>query len=265
MVLVINATLPRKITVGQAKEVVEVADVLAMVRVEETKETHPALITMWRDAVQVVTNLKPGKFYQTQLVVKNVKDLGDNRKFLRMACNSGAAWAPDTSRSDFDLTKIANYFKEAPYTEWGSLADAKDSGDQLRMVRGTVMRAFKGTSKAGRQFASMTIATDEMMMDPDVLTKLNGLTVYVEPTIMKYGEQSNLMLFGMFQRPQRDNTQVVLNAVGVVPVYSTPYIEPAPEANIPPTQSNPNIMGEATIPTGAPKAPAPPPAEDMFK
>jgi len=272
-VLVVDKTPPRIIAVGVQKEKVEVSDIVAIVRLEEQKETIPALITMWRDAARLVSALVPGKFYATQLVMKSQKVFDDGKKFLRMACNSGAQWALDSSRADFDLRKVDKLFIEAHPKDWGALADAKDSDDQFRLVKGTVMRAFKGESKQDhRPFASLTIATDEMMMNPDTLTETNGLVAYIDPSQCRYGDSSNIYLIGTFQRSNKDNTSIVMRVNGIVSIYTVPFVEPPPEGGpgVLPIQSpptNPNIIGEVQIQTGGPaKAPAtPPPAEELFK
>lgn len=270
-VLVVDKTPPRTITVGVQKEKVEVSDIFAVVRLEEQKETIPALITMWRDAARLVGGLIPGKFYATQLVMKSQKVFDNGMKFMRMACNSGAQWALDSARTDFNLQKVDKLFIEAQHKDWGALADAKDADDQFRLVKGTVMRAFKGESKDKRPFASLTIATDEMMMNPDALTETNGLVAYIDPSQCRYGESSNIYLFGTFQRSNKDNTSIVMRVNAIVPIYAVPFVEPPPEAasglNVQPSPANPNIMGEIQLQTGgAPKTPAQPPAaEELFK
>jgi hypothetical protein len=267
-VLVIDKTSVRTAITGAEKEKVDVADVLAVVKLEESNVQSPTLITLWREAARIVTSLVPGKFYTTQLVPKSSKDLPNGGKFMRMTSSAGSQWAlsPKHTSVDFDLRKSEKLFMEAGYKDWAPLADAKDSADQFRLVKGTIMRTFKGESKDGRAFGSMTIATDEMMWNPDTLNESNGLVVYIDPSMMRYGEQSHVMLIGTFQRSQKDTAQVNMAASGIIPDgLVVPYVEQKREgpAGLPVQgQTGSDVMGQISAPLGQP---APPSADELFK
>jgi hypothetical protein len=269
-VLVIDKGSVRTAITGAEKEKVEVTDVLAVVKLEESNVQAPTLITLWREAARIVTSLIPGKFYTTQLVPKSSKDLPNGGKFMRMTSSAGAQWALSPKHNvDFDLRKAEKLFMEAGYKDWAPLADAKDSADQFRLVKGTIMRTYKGESKDGRAFGSMTIATDEMMWNPDTLNESNGLVVYIDPTMMRYGEQSHVMLIGTFQRSQKDTTQVNMAASGIIPDgLVVPYVDQKREgpAGLPVQGTEgPNVMGQISAPLGQPVTQAPPPADELFK
>jgi len=106
-------------------------------------------------------------------------------------------------------------------------SDGRTDDTDWRVIRGLIIRQFRGTDKNGLEFGVYTIIDDtiepEHKILPDGRVLPPGFTVWVPPSMMKWTTESELDFYGTVEIDQ--NGIPYMNCYLIVPIHGIPIEE----------------------------------------
>jgi hypothetical protein len=193
----------------------------------------------WGDDVAILRDVQPGGVYKVNCREKNTKGR------LELTATKNSTFILDGSaKPDKLAATVKKILETAKYTDYG-----RCSGNQKSyLIEGSVIRHFI-SEKDGRKFASYGVKPSDAD-DVQWLIDTGGLTVWIEPDMLKYGEDSLLLFVGPFNTGK--NGQPAMQCEVIVPVSPWPLNLPVPEsATQAPAAPNPGapMMPQSTTTT----------------
>jgi len=238
-VLVFRKSSVRKVQVerdGQQTEL-SVMNVFGIGKKEGTNTYQYMRISAWGDdVIKGVITFKPNTVYKV-----NLKEKGVN-----FSITQNTKWMMDkVLEKDVVLNLVRKILPSIPYTDYTQSAGNKKS----YAIEGSIIRHFS-SEREGRKFSMYGVKPSDMENIDDLITT-QGLTVWLEPDMLKYGDDSLAVFIGSFGGKDGKSS---MNCDAIIPIIEYPMEQEVSQTpNIPDDVFGASTPAHAPVVTDAPK------------
>jgi hypothetical protein len=209
VIMVLRKAPARKVPVTKdgVKEDKSVLNVYGFGRKAEGGEFQYMRLAAWGDAdINPIGILIPYTVYKV-----NIRDKGKGQGTI----TENTKWTKDKEmKKEVALSTLRKLLGTIPFTDYESIME----DGKTYYVEGSVVRHHI-SEKDGRKFASYTIIPSDMTSIEDQI-QTQGLTVWVDPDMVKHGDDSLLLFVGKFVKSKTGSP--VLSGEVVVPIIDYP-------------------------------------------
>lgn len=215
----------------------EPRDVLNMLGIGKKTGTNDFIgmpVTAWGEDIAKLPQLEKFTVYKV-----NLKEKVQNSKTVFNSTQNSVWVKEKVVPKDQAVSLVKKCFNEIKFTEYESAV----ANGKVYAIEGSIIRHFK-SERDGRKFAVYGIIPMDMTDIEDQI-ETQGLSIWVDPADMQYGDDSRCVFIGQIRRGKNGN--INMSGDGVIPIVEFPLNEAAP-------------VEEASDEFGGPAAPTPVPA-----
>jgi len=201
------------------KEDREVLNIFGIGKKEGTKDYQYMRLTAWGEDVKNVIIFKPYTVYKVNL---REKSGGFN-------ITQNTKWVMDkTLNKEVAINLVRKTMESIAYTSYPQAAGNK----KTYVIEGSIIRHFS-SERDGRRFSMYGVKPSDMDNIEDLIMT-QGLTAWIEPDMMMYGDDSLALFIGSFSSGKDGKT--AMNCDAIIPIIEYPLQqqqEDGSKSNIP--------------------------------